>query len=137
LSEILKTFGLTQSTCDPCLFYFGRGEDILIVVVYVDDILVASRTNRDVHKLLEHLSTKFNVKNLGIAKYCLGIEFSQDRGTISMTQRGYVNDLLNRFGMSESKPVGTPLDPGVKLKKKTKKKPGSTDLSLIENSLGH
>jgi len=77
LSEILKTFGLTQSTCDPCLFYFGRGEDILIVVVYVDDILVASRTNRDVRKLFEYLSTKFNVKNLGIAKYCLGIEFSK------------------------------------------------------------
>jgi len=125
LSEVLKTFGLTQSSCDPCLFYLGRGEDILIVVVYVDDILVASRTNRDVHKLLEHLSTKFNVKNLGIAKYCLGIEFSQDRGTISMTQRGYVNDLLNRFGMSESKPVGTPLDPGVKLKKKRRRNPGA------------
>jgi len=34
-----------------------------------------------------------------------------------MTQKGYISDLLNRFGMSESKPVEIPLDLGVKLRK--------------------
>jgi len=60
---------------------------------------------------------KFSVKNLGTAKYCARIEFLQDQETISLIQKGYLDDILRHFGMFESKPIGTPLDPGTKLRR--------------------
>jgi len=60
--------------------------------------------------MFDYLSTKFNVKNLGAVKYCLGIKFSQNSETISMNQRE--NDLLTHFEMVESNPIGNLIDLG-------------------------
>lgn len=43
LSEELNRYGLKQSTADPCVYFAGTGENILIVAVYVNDIIVVSR----------------------------------------------------------------------------------------------
>ncbi|CAL1678208.1 unnamed protein product [Lasius platythorax] len=50
-------------------------------------------------------------------KYCLGLEFTRYEKEITVKQKGYINDVLNRFGMLECKPVSTPLEPGLKLVK--------------------
>ena len=117
LSEELTKFGVIPSKSDPCVFYTGQGEDILLIAVYVDDILAASRNLGMINKLLERLSKTFEIKSLGDVNYCLGIEFSQNLDGIFMNQRGYVNDILDRFGMSNSKPTATPIDLGTKLKR--------------------
>ncbi|KMQ86895.1 copia protein [Lasius niger] len=49
--------------------------------------------------------------------YCLGIEFIQDEEGILMHQKGYLLDILQRFGILDSKPVSTLLESGTKLKK--------------------
>jgi hypothetical protein len=63
------------------------------------------------------LADQFEIKDLGDVKHCLGVEFSQVDGQVTMHQRGYVADVLERFGMSECKPVGTPVDLSTKLKR--------------------
>lgn len=113
----LEKFGLKQSTADPCVFFKGKGENILIITVYVDDILVASRDLSEITKLTEHLSKSFQIKDFGEVKYCLGIEFTQNKDGITLCQKGYINDTLERFGMKDSKPVATPLDCSQKLRK--------------------
>lgn len=117
LCKILKEFGFSQSISDPCVFYLGKGEDILLAVVYVDDIIAVSKTEQAVANLLQHLSTQLDIKNLGPVKHCLGIEFSQTKEIITLNQRGYVNDILERFRMSGSNPVGTPVELGTKLRR--------------------
>lgn len=62
-----------------------------------------------------HLNTKFDVKDLGNIKHCLGLEFTRNEKEISIKQRGYINDMLDRFGMLDCKPMSTPLEPGLKL----------------------
>lgn len=54
----------------------------------------------------------FPMKDLGLVKTCLGIEFEQDikRHEIRLVQQNYVNKLLSRFGMSECKPASTPIE---------------------------
>jgi len=121
LRAILYKFDLTQSACNPCVFYLGERENLVIVVIYVDDIIVAARRDCDtVGRLYAHLSEEFEVKDFGLTKYCLGIEFSQKEGKITMNQRGYVDDLLKRFGMVDSKPVATPMSQGTKLARNEK-----------------
>uniref|UniRef100_A0A6V7J2D0 Reverse transcriptase Ty1/copia-type domain-containing protein n=1 Tax=Bracon brevicornis TaxID=1563983 RepID=A0A6V7J2D0_9HYME len=111
----LCRFGLTQSKNDPCVFYLGRGEEIFIVTIYVDDILVVSRDMEMIERFKKQLSEVFDFKNLGNAKYCLGIEFDRKKGEITMNQRGYLNDILEKFGMKDSKSVATPIELGTRI----------------------
>ncbi|KAK2578606.1 hypothetical protein KPH14_001023 [Odynerus spinipes] len=117
LGTKFKELGFVPSAADPCVFYSGEGEDIVMAAVYVDDILVASRNEKAIEDLMTHLSKSFEIRNLGEVKYCLGIEFSRLNGEIVMNQKGYINDILCRFHMTNSNPVATPLDPGSKLKR--------------------
>ena len=53
-------------------------------------------------------------------KFCLGIEFTQDEYGIKMSQKDYIRDVLNRFGMSDCKAVSTPIESKTKLTKNTR-----------------
>lgn len=83
-----------------------------MIAVYVDDILVASKTDAEIMKFGESLSSMFEIKCLGTVRHCLGMELDVKRGKISVNQSGYIRDILERFGMSESRKVSTPLDQG-------------------------
>jgi hypothetical protein len=98
------------------LFRIGSEEDVTLIAIYVDDILVASRDLKRISEIRRMLADQFEIKDLGDVKHCLGVEFSQVDGQVTMHQRGYVADVLERFGMSECKPIGTPVDLGTKLK---------------------
>lgn len=89
----------------------------MILVVYVDDIIVATNREDKYNELKEELVKEFKVNDLGTLHYCLGIEFKQDPTTKSVTihQRKYIKKILQDFGMEESKPMKTPLDGNTKL----------------------
>ena len=59
------------------------------------------------------------MKDLGEAHFILGIQIERDRSThtLALSQESYIKKIVERYGMSESKSVATPLDPGVKLSK--------------------
>lgn len=78
MCDILGRFGAKRSSADPCIFFKGHGQDLLIIVVYVDDILVASRDKSEIRKLKRFLTGELEIKSLGQLRYCLGIEFHQD-----------------------------------------------------------
>ena len=118
LDGVLKRLGATPSNADPCVYYLGQEEEILIIAIYVDDILVASRNLKKIAKFKEEILKEFDIRDLGEPKYCLGIEFSRDGNTIAMNQKGYIKELLDRFGMAECKPVTTPFDINVRLTKR-------------------
>jgi hypothetical protein len=117
LNKTLKNYGAKPTASDPCLFRIGSGEGVTLIAVYVDDILVASRDLKRISEIRRMLADQFEIKNLGDVKHCLGVKFSQVDGQVTMHQRGYVADVLERFGMSECKPVGTPVDLSTKLKR--------------------
>lgn len=92
---------------------------MVIIVIYVDDILIFSKSLNGIARVEKYLSSRFEIKILGEVSYCLGIEFSRSNNQIVLQQRGYIIDLLSRFGMSQANPVSTPMDCGLKLMKKT------------------
>lgn len=89
----------------------------MLIAIYLDDILIACRNQKLIVEFGQTLSKEFEIKNLGDANYCLSVEFCQRNGQITMNQRGYIMDLLQRFNMTECRPVTTPMDTGMKLKK--------------------
>ena len=83
-------------------------------LLYVDDIVIASRNTTRVNEIKNALHNKFEVKDLGRVNYYLGIEINQTREKITLSQRGLIK-ILPRFGMGECKPIGSPMALGAKL----------------------
>ena len=119
LKEFIKAIGFKQSTADPCMFVNTSGEDVTIVAVYVDDLVIVTKTPKSMEKIKEDLTKRFRMKDLGKLHHCLGItvEYDEEKGCLWMHQRQYIQSLLHRFGMFEAKTSSTPADTNVKLVK--------------------
>jgi len=70
-------------------------------------------------ELKTQLKTYFTITDLGKAKQVVGLELERDKGlsTLKLTQAQYTKRVLEHFGMADSKPVSTPLDPNIALHK--------------------
>jgi hypothetical protein len=118
----------------------GNEENMVLIAVYVDDIIIASNSMEEIKNLKENLAKIFQMKDMGQIKYCLGIEFNVKKNKVTMSQKKYVDDLLKRFGMENSKEVSTPMDPNVKLSKemcpKTEKEKEEMTRCPYQNLIG-
>lgn len=87
LKEVLRSIGLEHTESDPCVFIDGSGNAPTIVMVYVDDIIIASGDSGRVNTIKAELSRRFKIKDLGQATYCLGIEIHQEVKNKTITNR--------------------------------------------------
>ncbi|KAJ4718466.1 Retrovirus-related Pol polyprotein from transposon TNT 1-94 [Melia azedarach] len=103
--------GYTRSPYDCCVYYSKATNGSLIyLVLYVDDILIATENKSDVQKLKDLLSVEFEMKDLGAARKILGMEIYRDRSKkkLFLSQKRYIQKILSKFGMSTTKPIDTP-----------------------------
>lgn len=82
----------------------------MIIIIWVDDVIIAASDDNALKVLQEILMEKFKMKDLGQLKHFLGIDFNQCDGCVTMTQKGYVGKLLERFNMHDCKPRATPCE---------------------------
>lgn len=115
LSAKLQHLGFQASKADTSLFFFRKGGVIIYFLVYVDDIIVVSSNNSVVEKLLDKLRDDFALKYLGRLHYFLGMEVSYCDGGLVVTQSKYAQDLIQKAGLKDCKPVPTPLSVSDKL----------------------
>jgi histone deacetylase 1/2 len=85
------------------------------VLVYVDDIIVASSSQKATDALLQDLQNDFALKDLGDLHYFLGIEVKRSGDGLVLSQQRYASDILARSSMQKCKPVDTPLPSNEKL----------------------
>jgi hypothetical protein len=119
LKEELLGMGFVESDADPSLFVLHYKDRSVYVLVYVDDLLVAAKNLSDVEHVKQMLFGSFDSRDLGEAKYFLGMEIERDReaGSLKLSQKKYTQDVLLRFGVENARPASVPLTPGVKLSK--------------------
>jgi histone deacetylase 1/2 len=79
------------------------------MLVYFDDIIVASSSQEAVDALLRDLEKDFAIKDLGELHYFLGIQVQRKNDELLMTQELYASEILQRVNMQLCKPVKTPL----------------------------
>lgn len=109
LSDSLISMGFASSPTDDSLFSYRQGSDLAFILVYVDDLLVITSNPRLSASFLSVLSRKFPVKDLGLANYFLGIEITRDSSGFHLCQSKHIMDLITKTGMTNSKPVSTPM----------------------------
>nr|GLL42026.1 uncharacterized protein LOC109184712 [Ipomoea trifida] len=117
LCNALLCMGFNQSKADPSLFTKGYGSELLALLIYVDDILVASPNLSLIQELKTHLHNAFKIKDLGTLGFFLGIEAHLDRSGLNLCQRKYTLNILSESGFLDCKPVSTPMVPGHHLDK--------------------
>jgi len=105
----LQMLGFQSSKADTSLFYYNRGKHTMFVLVYVDDIIVASSSQEATNALLRDLEKEFALKDLDYLHYFLGIEVKRDSQGLILSQGKYADNIIKRTGMHNCKPINTPL----------------------------
>lgn len=116
-STTLVHLGFEKCHGDHTLFVKGVNEIFLVVIVYVDDILIASNCDDAVIELKSQLSSAFHLRDLGPPKKKFGIEIARSEAGISLCQRKYVLDLLASSCFADCKPSTIPMEPNQKMSK--------------------
>ena len=120
-SSFLTSWGMTQSTIDPCLYVFQTAGSVLWVCVYVDDALIADNDPELRARFVTDLSARFPTEDKGELKWILSVAITRDRQarTLSMSQELYVVDLITKFGSfldaSVTRTFDTPMEEGLVL----------------------
>jgi transposase InsO family protein len=114
--SVLNTLGFERTYSDAGIYvrHQHRGDSLLIVVLYVDDITIMGSSLKDVKQLKEKLSLRYEMSDLGEIQSYLGMRISRDRSQkrIEVDQSGYIRAILDRFGMADANPHPTPLPTG-------------------------
>ncbi|KAL1536502.1 hypothetical protein AAHA92_29144 [Salvia divinorum] len=110
--EHVLSNGFRRSRYDECVYIKKKGGVVVAyLLLYVDDMLVAGESMREVQKVKDDLSKAFEMKDLGCACRILGMNIVRDRSKkeIWLNQTDYVSRVIERFKMEETKEVGTPM----------------------------
>ncbi|KAM1747093.1 hypothetical protein ACFX11_013661 [Malus domestica] len=115
----IKTFGFTQNEDDNCVYQKVVGNAVVFLVLYVDDILLFGNDTAILSSVKVWLSKTFHMEDLGDASYVLGIKLYRDRSRklIGLSQSMYIDKVLSRFEMEQSKKGFLPVRHGNHLSK--------------------
>uniref|UniRef100_A0A3Q7II69 Reverse transcriptase Ty1/copia-type domain-containing protein n=1 Tax=Solanum lycopersicum TaxID=4081 RepID=A0A3Q7II69_SOLLC len=78
----------------------AQSKDLLVILVYVDDLLVTGSSLHHIQQIRKDLQLRFRMKDLDELKYFLGIEFSRSKEGILMNQRKYALGLVAKLGLA-------------------------------------
>jgi hypothetical protein len=114
--ETIRSFGFKKNKEDNCIYAKFRNGKFIFLILYVDDILLASS---DISLLLEtkrFLSSNFDMKDLGEASFVLGIKIHRDRrkGVLRLSQKAYLEKVIKKFSMHACNPTPAPIVKGDK-----------------------
>jgi transposase InsO family protein len=117
LDKFLTGLNLKRTSSDYGVYYDDSNPINLIITTYVDDLLIASN---DINKIIwfkKQMTQNFEMSDLGLLKYILGIQVDQDGKSIKIHQKSYIHELLTKFQLNDSKTYNTPMEFGIKLNK--------------------
>jgi hypothetical protein len=109
-----KHFNLDDAT----LFVKKVGKTVVYLVVYVDDLFITGNNEIYVASIKKELKKGFEMTYLGHIHYYLGIEVIHNPKYIFISQKNYIGELLNKFGMAECNLVSIPMEQNLKLTSK-------------------
>jgi transposase InsO family protein len=120
INTALIKLKFTPLDSDHCVYVRHKGDEVLYIVLYVDDLLLIGNSLAEVKQLKADLSRRFEMTDLGEAEYVLGLQLTRNRRarTLSLSQSDYIRRLLERYGMSKCSHAPTPIPTGARLSKK-------------------
>eukprot|EP00253_Pinus_taeda_P017133 PITA_17133 len=110
IDSYFTRLGFSKSEVDPNLYQIVV-EKLLIIVLYVDDLILTG-DELLILPCKDDLAKEFEMKDLGLLHYFVGLEIWQCNGGLFVSQGKYAWEILEKFNIHGSKPVDTPLPGG-------------------------
>lgn len=123
LDDTLVSFGFRRSPSEAAIYVRCRSGAQLVVGVYVDDLIITGANCDDIKLFKQEMSKKFKMSDLGLLHYYLSIEVKQGPDGITLSQGAYVEKILERSGMAGCNACQVPMEPRLKLSKKSTQPP--------------
>ncbi|OWZ00175.1 Integrase, catalytic core protein, partial [Phytophthora megakarya] len=119
IDEFMLKMEFMKCESDHCIYLKRDSQELVFVSLYVDDLILASSSDKMLKDTKQALSDRFEMTDMGQLKYFLGMEIDHDEttGKVAVRQTKFANDILEKFNMEKSNPVKTPQNPGLKLTK--------------------
>eukprot|EP00253_Pinus_taeda_P026547 PITA_26547 len=95
-------WGFTRRDADLNLYFKVEKDKPFILVLYVDDLFLIG-DDPLIHQCKRELASEFEMKDLGLMHYFLGLEVWQKPGEIFLSQEKYIVKLLERCRMVDCK----------------------------------
>ena len=117
--NIILSFGFVVNESDKCVYCKVKSDGCIILCLYVDDILLFGSNMGIVNETKSFLSSKFDMKDMGVANVILGLKLTRSAEGIAISQSHFVEKVLEKFGYNQGRSVATPYDPSIPLHKNT------------------
>ena len=115
LDSTLKKMGFEQSPHEAAVYRRGSGGNALLVGVYVDDLVITGTKDAEVAAFKEDMKATFQMSDLGLLSFYLGIEVHQDHSGIALRQSAYAKRIVELAGLTDCHPALTPMEERLKL----------------------
>ncbi|KAF2298299.1 hypothetical protein GH714_021516 [Hevea brasiliensis] len=102
---------------EHALYMKKEEDDVTVVGVYVDDLILTGSNGKHIESFKQEMMRMFEMSDLGLLSYYLGIEVKQTPDCISLCQAGYASKILEKTGMLNCNSSRVPMEPKCKLKK--------------------
>jgi len=118
VKDFFTSIGYSISAADEAVFYKIEGDKYTIVATATDDFSVFADSSDTANFLIQkQLSEQFEISDLGPINWLLGVNITRDLSshTISLGQQAYIDQIINRFGLSDARVATTPMEVGIDL----------------------
>jgi len=115
LDKSLKKLGFKKCPSEAAVYKRGTGNNAVVLGVYVDDLIITGQNPGEIDLFKKQMTSEFDMSDLGLLSFYLGIEVEQQKDHITIKQSSYAKKVLAQFGMADCNSTKLPLSPGVKL----------------------
>ena len=123
---------IKNSAVEPCLYYICPQALTSLVVVHVDDFMVASTDDAWKNDFIEAMGKRFTINVLGKFNHCLGVGAEWKGDTmVTLTQTAMVDKLIQHYGMTDATVAPTPMELGFHLEPASQKSEDIPYLKLV------
>lgn len=117
IDSYFKENGFEQCPYEQALYVKKNGGNMLFVAFYVDDLIFMGNNDEMIEDFKGTMTREFEMTDLGLMKFFLGLEVRQVETGIFISQETYAKEILKKYKMANCNLVSTPMEPGAKLSK--------------------
>lgn len=116
---MVSSLNFSRSDFDHCFYFKVERESCMFVLIYVDDLLLASDSDELIKTFKVTISRRCNIVNLGVSKRFLGMEidYNVQNQMMTLSQAQFIDKVASRFNVTGAKKVYTPIEVDLQLEK--------------------
>lgn len=127
--KAVEEWGFSRVPCEWCVYIRRSPTGTVIFAVHVDDIFSIAWPPEENSRFRDELKSKWEISDLGPAKFALGIAISRDGHSISLSQTAFIDRVLDRFGQTDAHSADTPMVAGLHLRRPDKSAPTPPEIA--------